>query len=279
MKLTALHRHRIDVLKLGRTVVPTQPPVLVEFQTACANIELNPQMFPMLGCGKHQKRRLFTSRNRERRRERLRMMARTMAVLGGHADLLTLSDGRRVDGVCKPITELQIGRELGIEVDDLGDDHDAHDAKGMRAMRSALRDLDDGELISRKQPKVQYCSAAAGGCGKDIPRGRSCKCGRRHCWRWRSLPTVITIQSRAFEAMGLGEQLADEQAQRYADIQAGKVGPEPERDIRAERLQRHHATRQRRAAAAAGIESTRDPDVAARQREQLARLYGEKQRE
>lgn len=272
MKLTALHRHRIELLKLGRELRPEQPPVLVEFQTACANIVLNPQMFPMLGCGKHQARRLFTSRNRERRRERLIMMGKTLSALGAHADLLTLSDGQRIDGECKPITELQLGRELGIA--GAGDVDLEHDTTGMRAMRSALRDLDDGELISRKQPKIQYCSASAGGCGKKIPRGGTCKCGRRRFWRWRALPTIITIQKLAFDAMGLREQLEEQQAQRWDDIQRGKIGPEPDRDIRAERAQRRLACGQRRAAAAAGIETQHDPELVAKQQQQLERLYG-----
>jgi hypothetical protein len=278
MRLTALHRHRIELLQLGREVRPKQPPVLVEFQTACANIVNNPQMFPMLGCGKHQSRRLFTSRSRERRRERLLMMSKVLAVVGAHADLLSLSDGERVNGECKPITERQLGKEVGIAAAG-AEQLPAHDTREMRAMRSALRDLEDGELVSRAQPKIQYCSQAIGGCGRKVERGRTCKCGRRHLWRWRSLPTIITIQKRAFEAMGLGEQLEQQQKQRYEDVQRGKVGPEPEVDIRAQRLQRRLACTQRRAAAATGIETRTDPEIAAKLAAQLDRMFREKPRE
>jgi len=277
MKLTALHQHRFGVLQLGRKVRPQQPSALVELQAAAATIVTNPQMFPMLGCGKHQKRRLFTSPNRERRRERLLMCARYLSVLAAHADLQTLSAGQRVDGECKAITELQIAAELGIKVD--AGDELTHDSRGLRAMRSAARDLEDAELISRRQPKIQYCSAGAGGCGKKIPRGRTCACGRRHAWRWRALPSINTIQKRTFEAFGLRELLEDQQADRYAAAGAGHVGPEPERDIRKERLQRRAARHQAAAAAATGIETHHDPDVVARQLERMERLYGEKKRE
>jgi hypothetical protein len=262
MKLTALHHHRLAVLQLGRDVRAGQPAVLVEFQTACANIVSNPQWFPMLGCGKHQRRRLFTSANRERRRERLLMMSRVLSVVGAHADLLTLSDGQRVGGECKPITELQLGRELGIEA--AAGDELVHDTTGMRAMRSALRDLGDGGLVSRVQPRTQYCSAGSGGCGRSIPRGGTCKCGRRQAWRWRSHATIITIQKEAFSAMGLLEQLEEQQGQRYADIQAGKVGPEPIVDVRLQRERRKVLRAQHRR-----TESARGAEQAA----QLARLY------
>jgi len=261
MKLTGLHRHRIELLKLGRTVRPQQPPVLVEFQTACANIVSNPQMFPMLGCGKHQRRRLFTSPDRERRRERLLMMSRVLSVVGAHADLLTLSDGRRVNGECKPVTELQLGAELGI---DAGDVDLSHDTRGMRAMRSALRDLDDGQLVSRRQPRIQYCSAGAGGCGRSVRRGGTCRCGRRHLWRWRSQATVITIQKRAFEAMGLRPVLEEQQRQRYQDLQKGKIGPDPEADVRVLRERRRVLRAQHR---------RRELATAADQAEQLGRLF------
>jgi hypothetical protein len=129
------------------------------------------------------------------------------------------------------------------------------------------------------QPKIQYCAAKIGGCGKKIQRGGTCKCGRRHLWRWRSLPTIITVQKLAFEAMGLRELLEAQQAQRYADDQAGKVGPEPERDIRRERDQRRRIRAQHRRTSAAGIESRHDPELAVSQEERLARLYREKKRE
>jgi hypothetical protein len=275
MKLTALHQHRFGVLQLGVPVNAGKPSVLVEAQAASALIETNPQMFPMLGCGKHQRRRLFTSRDRERRPERLRTCSRVMAVVLGHADMLTLSDGQRVDGECKPITELQLGRELGIEDTKLD-----HDTTGMRAMRSALRDLDDAELVSRAQPKIQYCAAAAGGCGKKIPRGRSCKCGRRQCWRWRSLPTIITVKKSFFAAVGLLEQLEDQQAQRYRDQQLGKVGPEPERNILLERDQRRRMRQQHQRDEGAGLEEhQRDPDWIAASQERIERMYREKKRE
>jgi len=278
MKLTALHQHRFGVLKLGVPVNAGKPSVLVEAQAASALIETNPQMFPMLGCGKHQRRRLFTSRDRERRPERLRTCARVMGVVLGHADMLTLSDGQRVDGECKPITELQIGRELGIEVD-AGAELE-HDSTGMRAMRAALRDLDDAELVSRVQPKIQYCSASAGGCGKKVPRGGTCKCHRRQCWRWRSLPTIITVRKSYFAAVGLLEQLKEQQEKRYADEQLGKVGPEPERNILLERDQRRRIRRQRERDEGAGLEEhQRDPDWIAASQERIERMYREKKRE
>jgi len=272
MKLTAVHQHRLSVLQLGRELVAEQPPVLVELQTAAALIETNPQMFPTLGCGP-ERTHSFTCTSRERRLERRRMMARELSVLAAHSDLLTLSNGERINGECKPITERQLGAELGIAPagdEDLPD----HDSTGMRAMRSGLRDLDDGGFISRAQPKVHYCAESIGGCGKKVPRGGTCKCGRRHLWRWRSLPTIITLQRACFEAFGLLEKLREQQAKRYEEQQA--AGPTAKRDIIQEREQRRRMRHHHRRTAAAGIESSHDPELVARQHEQLERIYGRK---
>lgn len=272
MRLTELQIHRFNILLLGRDIVPEQPAVLVEYQAAWAQLITDPQLFPMLGCGKGQKRLLFTSPNRERRIERLTMIARVMSVVGAHTDLLSLSNGKRINGRCHPITELQIGRELGLEI--AGADGPAidHDTKGMRAVRAAIRDIDDGGLISREQPKMQYCSEAEGGCGKKIPRGGTCNCGRRDKWRWRSFPTIITTSKRAFEVVGLLEALEEAQERRYEQVQAGQVGPQPEKDVRVVREQQRIVRAQALAAKRAQLEGHHDPRLVAYQKAQLDRL-------
>jgi len=276
MKLTELHLHHFKVLHLRQVPSADQPPVLVEFQARCANIQLNPQQFPMLGCGKGQRRFLFTSANRERRRERLRMMARVGAALGRHTDLLSLSNGSRdKDGRCHPITELQLGKELGIGGFD-GGLMPEHDTTGMRAMRSALRDLDDGGLLSRAQPKVQYCAESAGGCGRKVPRGGTCSCGRRNLWRWKSFPSVITIAKKFFEVLGLLEELEAAQEYRYEQQRAGIDGPQPEKDVRVWREQKRIVRAQALAAKRAQIETHHDPKLVAFQKAQLERLEGKK---
>jgi hypothetical protein len=243
--------------------VPDQPAVLLEFQAGCANIISNPQQFPMLGCGKGQKRFLFTCRNRERRRERLTMMARAGAVLGAHTDLLSLSNGKRINGVCHPMTEVQIARELGIAP--AAGEALEHDSTGMRALRSALRDLDDGGLISRQQPKMQYCDESAGGCGDKVPKGGTCGCGRRWFWKWRAFPTIITISKKWFDVLGLLAELEKAQGRRYGELQDG---PEPERNVRIEREERRIAFAQAQAAKRVGI----DPRRESREKERLERL-------
>jgi hypothetical protein len=280
VKFTELHLHHFKVLHLRSEPSADQPPVLVEFQARMADIKLNPQLFPMLGCGKGQRRFLFTSANRERRCERLDMMARTMAALGRHADLLSLSNGTRdKDGRCHPITELQLGKELRIGGGADDGFMPAHDTTGMRAMRSALRDLDDGGLISRAQPKVQYCAEGLGGCGRSIPRGGTCECGRRHLWRWKSFPTVITVSKKAFEVVGLLEELEAAQEYRYEQQRAGIDGPQPEKDVRVWREQKRIVRAQAMAAKRAQIETHHDPKLVAFQKAQLERLQPEKKLE
>lgn len=254
---------------MGFGLNPSLPPGLIELATSCALIITNPKMFPTLGCGKEQKRYLYTSPNRERRAERLETVARLMAVLALASDLLSLSDGRRVGGVCHPLTELQIAELLGLgKIEDL-----EHDTTGMRAIRSAAQDAESAGFITRKQPKVRYCNAGDGGCGRKVsPKTRTCRCGRRECWRYRSLPTIITITKEALEAFGVREAIEKEQGERYADQQAGLVGPRPDKDVRLEReLSRiNHA--QQLAAKRVRI----DPEQEDHERRRLERLYGRK---
>lgn len=214
MRTRALNDLRLARLRLRKPVRENLPAALLELMTGTLRIVEERDRFPELGSGKHQRRALFTSRDRERDLRRLEACALVLMSIVSHLDLVTLRSGRRRrDGSCDAIHTHAPRRRKGRP--DPGrqprwSSIELETGLHWQRITRAIADLISAKYLTAHQPRRGY----------DVDGER----------RWRGFPVVYQVTPLLVARLGVDlEWLRDEQRKA---LHRQQHGPEPLIDIR-----------------------------------------------
>lgn len=257
MKSRHVNDLRVARLKLRQPGFKKLPRLIRDGISACAQIVTALEKFPELGSGRGQRRFLFGHPNRERHLRRLEAIAKVLACLLSHMDLVTLRAGkRRRDGSCDAIRSSKPygKRAKGLRRRDAQTSIEEETGMRPRTIESALRDLRSAGYVTSHQPKRDYRVE-----------------GER---RWRSFPVVNTVTKTCLGRLGV--DLDELEKQRQLARVRQEQGPRPIVDVRLVRERQRLIRGQAIAAKHADLTSSRAERMVKDSSARVDRMYRRK---